>query len=62
MQVIKRDGRKVDFDKQKIINAIRGAFREQYDYESDDMWECTDKIANEIETMAKGRDLKGSLV
>lgn len=57
MEVIKRDGRRVEFDKQKIVNAIRGAFREQYDYESDDMWECTDKIANEIETIAKGRDL-----
>ena len=58
MEVIKRDGRRVEFDKQKIVNAIRGAFREQYDYESDDMWNCTDKIANEIETIAKGRILQ----
>lgn len=58
MEVIKRDGRRVPFDKQKIVAAITGAFREQYDYESDDMWNCTDKIANEIETIAKGRILQ----
>ena len=58
MDVIKRDGRRVPFDKQKIVNAILGAFHEQYDYESDDMWNCTDKIANEIETISKGRHLQ----
>lgn len=58
MEVIKRDGRKVPFDKQKIVAAITGAFREQYDYESDDMRNCTDKIANEIETIANGRILQ----
>ena len=44
MEVIKRDGRRVEFDKQKIVNAIRGAFQEQYDYESDDMWNSFKKI------------------
>lgn len=58
MEVIKRDGRKVEFDKQKIVSAIRGAFREQYDYESDDMQSCMYKIADEIETISKGRHLQ----
>lgn len=58
MEVIKRDGRKVAFDKQKIVSAIRGAFREQYDYESDDMQSCMYKIADEIETISKGRYLQ----
>lgn len=58
MEVIKRDGRRVEFDKQKIVSAIRGAFREQYDYESDDMRECIHKVADEIETIAKGRILQ----
>lgn len=57
LKVIKRNGSHVDFDKQKIANAIRGAFREQYDYESDDMTSCIDKIADEIETISKGRIL-----
>ena len=58
MVVIKRDGRNVEFDKQKIISAITGAFREQYDYESDDMRSCINKIADEIETISKGRALQ----
>ena len=58
MVVIKRDGRRVDFDKQKIITAITGAFREQYEYESDDMSYCINKIADEIETISKGRALQ----
>lgn len=57
MEVIKRDGRKVDFDKQKIVAAIEGAFREQYPYEDDDMWNCAAKIANEIETISETKDL-----
>lgn len=57
MKVIKRDGRKVDFDKQKIVAAIEGAFREQYPYEDDDMWNCAAKIANEIETISETKDL-----
>ena len=58
MRVVKRDGRTDEFDKQKIVAAIRGAFREQYDYESDDMRECIHKVADEIETIAKGRILQ----
>ena len=57
MEVIKRDGRRVPFDKQKIIAAITAAFQEHYYHESDDMWICTDKIANEIETISKTKDL-----
>lgn len=57
MKVIKRNGSHVDFDKQKIANAIRGAFREQYDYESDDMTSCIDKITDEIETISRCRVL-----
>lgn len=57
MNVIKRDGRKVPFDKQKIVAAIEGAFQEQYSYESDDMWNCAAKIANEIEIISKSKDL-----
>ncbi len=57
MNVIKRDGRKVQFDKQKIVNAIEAAFQEQYPYECDDMWNCAAKIANEIETISKDKDL-----
>lgn len=57
MKVIKRDGRTVDFDKQKIVAAIEAAFREQYPYEDCDMWNCAAKIANEIENIAKTKDL-----
>lgn len=59
MGVIKRDGRSVPFDKQKIINAIEAAFREQYPYEDHNMWNCAAKIANEIETISKDADSKG---
>ena len=57
MKVIKRNGSEVTFDKQKIVNAIRGAFREQYDYENDDMISCMNKIADEIEAGAVGKNL-----
>ena len=57
MEVIKRDGRKVEFDKKKIVAAIEGAFREQYPYEDDDMWNCAAKIANEIEIISETKDL-----
>lgn len=57
MRVIKRDGRKVEFDKQKIVNAIESAFREQYPYEDHNMWNCAAKIANEIEAISKDVEL-----
>lgn len=57
MQVIKRDGTRVDFDKQKIIMAIMKAFHERYEIISDDMMFCAEDIAYEIEIMSEGREL-----
>lgn len=57
MKVIKRDKRKVKFDKQKIVNAILEAFREQHKYVDDDMLSCAKKIANEIESISKVKEL-----
>lgn len=53
MEVIKRDGRKVEFDKQKIVAAIAGAFCEQREVLDSDMRECAEKIAEEIEGLNK---------
>lgn len=53
MQVIKRNGNLVDFDKQRIIKAIIKAFN-QLNKDIDDGITCATKIANEIE--AKSRD------
>lgn len=47
-KVIKRDRRTVEFDKQKIVDAITAAFCEQYKTLDGDMLGCTEKIANEI--------------
>lgn len=59
MDVIKRDGRKVPFDRQKIIAAIANAFLEQYGEENitTDMMVCGKKIAIDIETVSQTRDL-----
>ena len=57
MKVIKRNGSEVEFDKQKIVAAIIKAFREQYNSADGDMMLCTEKIADEIESMVKTRDL-----
>ena len=57
MEVIKRDGRKVAFDKQKIVAAIIKAFREQHGSADGDMMACAEKIANEIETISNSVDL-----
>jgi ribonucleoside-triphosphate reductase len=57
MNVIKRDGRTVEFDKQKIVAAIEGAFYEQYPYATSDMVECAEKIANEIEHISETNEL-----
>lgn len=48
--VIKRDGRHVPFDKQKIINAIREAFK---DNNQEDTENISSKIADSIESMHK---------
>lgn len=55
-EVIKRDGRKVKFDKQKIVAAITKAFREQYDFLDGDMISCIDKIAGEIESLVNTKE------
>ena len=57
MDVIKRDGRKVEFDKIKIVAAIIKAFREQYESVDGDMMSCVDKIASEIENIANTKEL-----
>ena len=57
MDVIKRDGRKVEFDKIKIVAAIIKAFREQYEFADGDMMACANKIADEIENLSKTREL-----
>ena len=57
MNVIKRDGRTVEFDKQKIVAAIAGAFCEQYEVLDSDMRECAEKIAKEIENISKLKEL-----
>ena len=51
IQVIKRDGTRVPFDKQKIINAINAAFID-VDGELKDKYTATD-IADNIETLLK---------
>ena len=49
MQVTKRDGRKVEFDSDKIVKAITKAFVEVYpDGVTGEMQECAHKIANEV--------------
>ena len=57
MKVIKRDGSKVAFNKQKIIAAIIKAFREQYESADGDMMSCANKIANDIEGASETREL-----
>ena len=49
MQVTKRDGRKVEFDSDKIVKAITKAFVEVYpDGVTGEMQECAHKIAGEV--------------
>lgn len=49
MQVTKRDGRKVEFDSDKIVKAITKAFVEVYpDSVTNEMQECAHKIASEV--------------
>ena len=53
MKVIKRDGRIVDFNRQKIISAITKAFMQQYPIINNEMAACAVKIADEIERLDK---------
>ena len=49
MKITKRDGRKVEFDSDKIVKAISKAFIEVYpDGLTDDMQTCAHRIANEV--------------
>lgn len=57
MKVIKRDGSEVKFDKRKITSAINKAFEELYETVDGDMLACGNKIANEIENIAKNEIL-----
>jgi ribonucleoside-triphosphate reductase len=57
MDVIKRDGRKVGFDRLKIVSAITKAFKEQNVEIVADMMVCSKKIADEIETLSNTREL-----
>ena len=53
MNVIKRDGREVVFEKDKIKNAILKAFKAQYGDIDSDACDCAEKIAQEIENINK---------
>ena len=55
--VIKRDGRKVEFDKGKIVSAVSKAFIEQYETLDLDMEGCILKIANEIWNTSNTKEL-----
>ena len=49
MKITKRDGRKVEFDSDKIVKAISKAFIEVYpDGRTDEMQTCAHRIANEV--------------
>ena len=49
MKITKRDGRKVEFDSDKIVKAISKAFIEVYpDGLTDEMQTCAHRIANEV--------------
>ena len=52
MVILKRDGRRVEFDRSKIFNAVYKAF-EQLNKPSDEATQIAGKIANEIESGCK---------
>ena len=56
-EIIKRDGRKVPFDKSKIVTAILKAFKEVDGSASDYALEKAMNIANYIEAIAESREL-----
>lgn len=53
MQVIKRDGRKVPFNKEKIKKAISSAFYDIDKKQTDEGEEIAEKIANEVSNIKK---------
>ena len=57
MDIIKRDGRKVNFNKLKITTAISKAFLELYETVDTDMYSAILKIADEIENMSRTKEL-----
>lgn len=50
LYVVKRDGKKVPFDRQKIYNAIAGAARECGSATSDELKNLTDQMVNKCQT------------
>lgn len=56
MKVIKRDGRTVDFDKEKIVSAVLKAFEEVEEEISDYAKDKANNIANYIESFCKKTD------
>lgn len=52
LYVVKRDGKKVPFDRQKIYNAIAGAARECGPTTTDELKHLTDQVVNNCQTMS----------
>lgn len=52
LYVVKRDGKKVPFDRQKIYNAIEGAARECGSTTDDELKRLTDQVATKCQTMS----------
>jgi hypothetical protein len=52
LYVVKRDGKKVTFDRQKIYNAIAGAARECGSTSSDEITRLTDQVVEKCQTMS----------
>lgn len=52
LYVVKRDGKKVTFDRQKIYNAIAGAARECGSTTSDELKRLTDQVVEKCQTMS----------
>lgn len=52
LYVVKRDGKKVPFDRQKIYNAIEGAARECGSTTSNELTRLTDQVVEKCQTMS----------
>jgi len=52
LYVVKRDGKKVPFDRQKIYNAIAGAARECGSTTSDELTRLTDQVVKKWQAQA----------
>lgn len=52
LYVVKRDGKKVPFDRQKIYNAIAGAARECGSITDDELKRLTDQVVNKCQTQS----------